>query len=141
MNVEAAAAKKITTDEMEGRLFGGTRRSRAISGGEARALLVCFLRLADITVVLASGTIAYFVRYGSLTPSQEYCFLIVLGTVFAANALHLGAVYRTTTVADWWSGVARVTVRWAIAAMMVVGVAYFLKIADAISRAWLAEWA
>lgn len=111
------------------------RRSRDMS-----EQVVCYFVLAaDVGALLAAGQLAFQIRFGWHTQLPAVYQLALLAAVpLTVLTFYRGRLYDFQTIECWprWTG--RLLCMVVVAALALVAVLYFLKIADNFSRAWLA---
>jgi Undecaprenyl-phosphate glucose phosphotransferase len=109
--------------------------------GDWRAIVLCTLRVADVTVIALSGVASYAARHGTFNVPPLYWWQIVTGSIIAAIALHYAAVYSFQSLRLPSRHLGQVALIWALTALVMIAAVFFAKVADEVSRVWLMVWA
>ncbi len=107
---------------------------------DAQTLISGILRFADVSVVVVSAVIAFWLRNDSFNIPFYYWESVLLGAVLSANYMHIAKVYRPATVVSMSLQLIRATLAWIGVILTLVGLAYFLQISDWFSRSWIIYW-
>ena len=106
----------------------------------APSLITGSLRLIDVLVVLASGLMAYYARFGAVGIDTFKIYSLAIGCLVTLNVFHLAGLYQFQHLTNLFEQARRLLVAWplVIASLLMLGFAAGLL--DEVSRAWVAMW-
>jgi putative colanic acid biosynthesis UDP-glucose lipid carrier transferase len=114
--------------------------ARRVSASDVRLALRALVRAGDIGAAVLAGFAAYWLRHDFATVPDSYGVAILLGSLLAMNAMSIADLYRFEHLQNWRIQVRRGVCAWASVLAALIATAYFMKMSDAFSRAWLAQW-
>lgn len=108
----------------------------------SRQILSGIVRLVDMLIVAGLGIAAYYAYVQVQEPelSGVYVLISVLTAIFAAIGFHAVNLYATPTLRDMVSQLGRIVMVWTATLGVLLSLAFFLKLGDTFSRAWLSLW-
>ena len=111
-------------------------------------LLNWVLRLSDLALIMASGTVAYyfsnafetFTALGVEGLPASYVQVILLSALLAALTFPLFNIYRVWRGSSTLSEIKQLTMAWAMVAMIMTLLAFITKSGAEYSRSWMIIW-
>ena len=98
------------------------------------------LRIADILIVVATGTGAYWARHGAWSLPDEYIVAIGIGALLAANYIHIARLYEFSELQRFALQFGSLTASWLAVIVTMLLIAYFGKVTQSYSRVWGVTW-
>jgi Undecaprenyl-phosphate glucose phosphotransferase len=119
-----------------------TQPHRRVARGDwlAPSLITGSLRLLDLLVVLASGLVAYHLRFATLGIDTFTIYSLAVGCVISVNAFHLAGLYQFQRLTDLAEQARRLLVSWPLVIGCLVMLGFVAGLLDEVSRAWVALW-
>lgn len=121
-------------------LHGDGARIRVGTSSKYTALFNVMLRASDLAVLLLSGVIAYWLRFGTPDVSLDYQRNIVAGTLCALLVFNTSSLYQSWRGSTLSAECFRAGWLWTLALATAVLFAVALKLAGEVSRVWWATW-
>jgi putative colanic acid biosynthesis UDP-glucose lipid carrier transferase len=115
-------------------------RDRSSLPTDSHTLVLGFLRIADVVIVAISAIAAYWLRHETFAMPVYYEASIVLGAVLSLNYLNFAGVYRFSAVEHLPTHMLHTTLAWTAVLLSLLTLAYFGRISDWFSRAWVGMW-
>ncbi len=106
----------------------------------APSLITGSLRLIDVLVVLLSGIVAYYGRFGWLGIDTFKIYSLATGCLVAVNAFHLAGLYQFQYLTDLAEQARRLLVSWPLVVGSLVMLGFAAGLLDEVSRGWVALW-
>lgn len=121
--------------------FGTDRLLRkSASWGDTRELIPGLLRILDVAAVTVTGLGLAFVRERALQVSPGILVIIGVVSLVFSNLLHAADGYKLDALQVRIAALGRIVLLWSLSiGGLIVGL-YFFKIAEGISRSWIAGW-
>jgi Undecaprenyl-phosphate glucose phosphotransferase len=113
---------------------------RRVSASDVRLALCALLRIGDAGVAVSAGFVSYWLRHDFVDLPPDYGFAILLGALFTVNAMSIAGLYRFENLKAWQIQARGAATAWASVIAVLIALAYFMKVSDGYSRAWLAQW-
>ncbi len=113
--------------------------SRPFERSLSAPVIVGVAQLLEATLLFAVGIAIYYVYVGG--GGDTFYYPATLGAVVLSNVLLSTA--RTHTISAYRSRlhqIGRALAAWSVTFMVLLGVVFFLKIQDQVSRVWLVSW-
>ena len=113
----------------------------AVRSTERVATLDLWLRIADVSLVIIAGAVAYLLRFGQLdTPGRDY--RIAIGTVLLYTLLcfWLSPLYRHWRARSLAREIGVLWLVWTIAFALCSVHAALIQLSNSISRQWVVYW-
>ena len=95
-----------------------------------------FAALLDILLVIASGFLAYYVRFGTFEMPGRYNTATLLSAILLMFCLMMGGVYGSLRGLSFRRQLSLITVGWLAAAGILLSLSFFLKVSTNYSRIW-----
>lgn len=99
------------------------------------------VRLVDLLIVALSGLTAYWLRFGTLAPDEQYQLAIAVAILFALFSFPTAGLYQPWRGASLWGEARRMTVAWFGLLAVLVVITYLTKTGTLYSRLWFGYWA
>ncbi len=110
------------------------------SSSDVQTILSGVLRVADALIVFGASVIAYWLWHGSLALPSFYLTPTLLGTVLAANFLHLLGAYTADSLRRPVLQLGKAAAGWLVASANLVAIAYLTSTSIIYSRGWAVLW-
>lgn len=107
---------------------------------DVQTLVAGFLRLIDVTVVIVTGVLAFWLRHDTFDLPYYYQAALLMAAIFIANYAHIAGVYRPDAMRSNLIQAVRMAVAWSGVTVTLIGLAYFMRIPDWFSSAWAVYW-
>lgn len=98
------------------------------------------LRVMDVCIVFGAGFLAYWVRYGLLTPSHNVTLALSFATILSVVVFNLGQAYLTSLIGNFWALSRRVAGHWLLVVLIMSALAFLMRATQSFSRLWVLEW-
>ncbi|MBV8093216.1 MAG: undecaprenyl-phosphate glucose phosphotransferase [Acetobacteraceae bacterium] len=108
---------------------------------DARAIFLAALRFGDQITITVTGVVAYTLRHhGSAALPAHDWGLVATTCIVAAVTLHASQSYDYSVILRGSLCLPRLAIGWGATLLLMISLAYFLKIGDEVSRAWMLLW-
>jgi Undecaprenyl-phosphate glucose phosphotransferase len=136
------AMSDVELDRLSGLTTARTGRpsQNGASWGDPRELIPGLIRILDIVAVVATGLSLAIIREGAIRVSPGVLVIIALVSLVFSNLLHAADAYKLGSLQLRAAGYGRIFLIWTMSiGGLIVGL-YFFKLAEEISRSWIAAW-
>jgi FlaA1/EpsC-like NDP-sugar epimerase len=106
----------------------------------APSLITGSLRLIDVLVVLLSGLLAYYGRFGTLGIDTFKVYSLAVGCLVSLNAFHLAGLYQYQHLTNLAEQARRLLVTWPLVVGSLLMLGFAAGLLDEVSRGWVALW-
>ncbi len=109
------------------------------------ATISAITRVLDVLAVLASGVLAYYLRFGwkwgGKLPPVDYAALVLIGGLLAALLFPMFGVYHSWRARGLFAPAARAFAAWFLVFSALLALLVLAKQGTDFSRLWMAAWA
>jgi Undecaprenyl-phosphate glucose phosphotransferase len=106
----------------------------------APSLITGSLRLIDVMVVLCSGLMAYYTRFGSIGIDTFKVYSLAVGCLVSLNAFHLAGLYQFQHLTNLAEQARRLLLAWPLVIGSLLMLGFAAGLLDEVSRGWVALW-
>lgn len=117
--------------------------ARPGAAGDALALAVALLKLADMVVVIGSGLLAYGLRTRAtnLPDEPQYHYALLAGALLTLVVFSQLAIYRSWRLAMPTMLLGRLLLGWGVVLGVLASLSFLSKTSTSFSRLWFIYWA
>lgn len=106
----------------------------------APGLITGSLRLLDVVLVLLSGVLAFYARFGTFGIDTFKVYSLALAALLSLNVLHLAGLYRFRHLTSLAEQARRLAIAWPVVIGGLVVLGFVAGLLNEVSRAWVALW-
>ena len=102
------------------------------------AILGVFFRFIDAVIIIASATISYFIKFGSLGIANQYYFFTITLILLTVNVFSALKVYQGWRGKSFFTELTTITISWLIVILLISSLMFITKTGSEFSREWAA---
>ncbi|EKD53791.1 MAG: hypothetical protein ACD_60C00153G0011 [uncultured bacterium] len=107
---------------------------------EYSRLLATLMRCMDMAMVAMAGWITYYIKFNTLNVTHHYGIAIFIGVIFVSAIFSFFNIYTSARGKTLVSHFTRLFHAMCVAAVLLAGLAFFIKVGETYSRLWFGTW-